>query len=35
MIFFVATRKDAEKQIENAEKFLKEVKDYLENQKGI
>lgn len=33
--FFVATRKDAEKQIENAEKFLKEVKDYLENQKGI
>jgi uncharacterized protein (UPF0332 family) len=33
--FFVATKKDAELQIENAEKFLTAVKEYLENQKGI
>ena len=27
--FYVATKQDAEKQIENAEKFLEMVKDYL------
>lgn len=33
--FFVATKKDAENQIENAQKFLVAVKDFLANQKGI
>jgi HEPN domain-containing protein len=30
--FYIATKQDAEKQIQNAEKFLEMVKDYLSKQ---